>query len=509
MKILIMGTSNSLIKGGWVDGFKENLPCSEVTNISIGASPGIQFTAQLDRDFSEYDYVIFDSVPNDEEHMHHGNDYNTRDFNYQITHDICAIISSQTNLIVLGISTQSCFYKESFTYDDRRRISQSCGAQFIDIRQLVKLNAQFLMLQTHASSLYDAHPSHPFPPIMRIIGSALAKTITDVAKPLYPVGVKQVEIFNHYYTVGANSLSSGKLVTLKNRLLTETFRALNTDDCLFFQQSDRCLGFYVNHAASNATVSISHLDEELLINLANNRTSDRLLKVFVALPGGPRLAKAYIAAPPKTDSKNYNPLVFSNYSKTNSPTSLQVSTFVFYETNNENISIEYFHAENHFQNDISKQIQLQALSRNPLAEPVKIGTIKNAFNQYLFFNLRSNRCISIDSQLVSFRASDIFPITLYQDGDDWKLQTIINGNSFFLSIYDRCVCLDPALPLPLNAPHGKRLGENIVITKTAHARFAISCKGAYVFSAPNRDISCDRSAIQRCEQFMLETTVGC
>lgn len=504
-----MGTSNSLIKGGWVDGFKENLPCSEVTNISIGASPGIQFTAQLDRDFSAYDYVIFDSIPNDEEHMHRGNDYNTRDFSYQIIHDICATISSQTVLIVLGISTQSCFYKESFTYDDRRRISQSCGAQFIDIRQLIKNNAQFLMLQTHASSLYDVHPSHPYPPVMKIIGSALAKTITDLAKPLYPIDVKRVEICNHYYTVGANSLNSGKLVTLKNRLLTETFRALDTDDCLLFQQPARCLGFYVNHAASNATVSISHLGEELLLNLSNNRTSDRLLKVFVALPGGPQLAKAYITAPPKTDSKNYNPLVFSNYSKTNAPTSLQVSTFVFYKAVSKNISIECFFTDNQFQNYISKQLLQQALSINPLSEPVKIGTIKNAFDQYIFFNLRTNRCISIDSQLVSIRASEIFPVTLYQDGGAWKLQTIINGNSFFLSIYERCICLNPAIPLPLSAPHGKHLGENIMITNTVHDRFAMSCNDAFIFSAPNRDISCDRSAIQRCEQFTLEATVGC
>ena len=68
MNILILGTSNSILKNGYVSGLKRALPNASWTSLSSGASPGIQFSKYAKMDFTSYDLVVLDSVPNDEQY---------------------------------------------------------------------------------------------------------------------------------------------------------------------------------------------------------------------------------------------------------------------------------------------------------------------------------------------------------------------------------------------------------------------------------------------------------
>lgn len=68
-EILILGTSNSILRKGWVAGLRDALPEAKIENLSVGASPGIQFALNIGIDFSSYDVVLLDSIPNDEEYQ--------------------------------------------------------------------------------------------------------------------------------------------------------------------------------------------------------------------------------------------------------------------------------------------------------------------------------------------------------------------------------------------------------------------------------------------------------
>lgn len=86
MRILILGTSNSILYPGWSFGLRQALPNATIENMSIGASPGIQFNTKLETTiFSEYDFVFFDSIPNDQTyHDEHLTNYDKKILSYFI-----------------------------------------------------------------------------------------------------------------------------------------------------------------------------------------------------------------------------------------------------------------------------------------------------------------------------------------------------------------------------------------------------------------------------------------
>ena len=502
-----MGTSNSLIKGGWVEGLRHSLPDAKIVNISIGASPGVQFAAEIDRNFTEFDFVIFDSVPNDEEYNSRNKGYSSNDFVCEIIQDILTTIASQTRLIVLGICTQMHFYKESVTYSSRRSITALCKAQFIDTRSIIKNNAQSLMLITNASSLYDVHPAHPFPPIMKIIGSALGQAISKLPNSVHTIEAQQVNTYNKYYRTGAPEYRTEKLTTLTNSLLTETFAVLGEQDCIEFSAEANCIGFYVNHAATNAKLELNTADQSIFINLANNRTSKKLLKVFVALPNGPTVRSIRVHAPANAECKDYNPLVFSKYSSKNLTASLQLSSSVFFKPAPAQLYIAPFLDEGRLQalvsENLEKLCEARMNSRASTSE-LKTSSIKNSFGQYIFFDLTRNRCIALDSRCVSRSVNNLHPVFLFHNGHEGMLRINVHDSIFTLSLYSQSISLDDRSPFNLPPPNGSFVGNVVEFTKGTSSTFSILCNGQYVFSAPSHDLACNRSEAKRCETFSLD-----
>ena len=99
MRVLILGTSNSLLKRGWVYGLSEALADAEIHNLSVGMSSYVQFAARMRIDFSAYDYVFFDSIPNDEALAR---EIGTDEFYYLLLKRILSTISAQSRLIIFG-----------------------------------------------------------------------------------------------------------------------------------------------------------------------------------------------------------------------------------------------------------------------------------------------------------------------------------------------------------------------------------------------------------------------
>jgi hypothetical protein len=134
MKILILGTSNSILVGGWVAGFKQAYPDAEVQNASIGASPGLQFAYWLDKSIEAYDLVIFDSIINDEYLLKY---IGTKAYQDQLMFEILSTLASRTKLVVLGFSRRKHRTADSDEYKSRKIISKKVGAQFVGFHDMV------------------------------------------------------------------------------------------------------------------------------------------------------------------------------------------------------------------------------------------------------------------------------------------------------------------------------------------------------------------------------------
>ncbi len=134
MKILILGTSNSILRNGWVSGLRRALPEADITNLSVGASPGTQFGLNMKSDLTSFDVVFFDSVVNDE---NFSAIVGTETFSNRIIFEIISTISTQTAAIVMGFSNERHLETHSSIYTQRRALAALCGAQFIGIHEMV------------------------------------------------------------------------------------------------------------------------------------------------------------------------------------------------------------------------------------------------------------------------------------------------------------------------------------------------------------------------------------
>lgn len=482
-----------------MEGFKNSLPDSIIENASIGASPGIQFASALDQDFSVYDYVIFDSVPNDEEYQYKCRGYSHIDFSTRVIFDICSTIAAQTRLIVLGISTKDHLYKESAVYSNRRKIAQSCGSQFLDIRALIIKNSETLIQATHASDLYDPHPAHPLPAIMRTVGEAFGESLKyfKFDRIGHSTSYKQ-----KYLTIDAAKLSGVAVTNKRTSIVAEDFAELFEHDTVEFNADLPCIGFYLNHSATNALVEAIGTDASYKINLANHRLTERLLKVFVAVPNGAQMKKLKISAPLHYSEDIHNPLIFSKTS-TSRDAQLQISRIVFLTQpiGSFTPSLSESTSYNLLEKEIQQRINnIRVTTENRARE----SNIRNAFGQYIFFNARLNRCISLDSRFVSSNSKELYPIVVQETNDKCQVYACIKNSLFLLSFFSDSISINESRILKLVKPTGTILSSTATIECNSDGSFSLLCLGFYVFSAPNHSLACNRKKALRCERFFFE-----
>jgi hypothetical protein len=179
LKALVLGTSNSILKDGWVAGFQSTCPTLELENRSVGASPGIQFSLEAGTPFSDYDLVFFDSVPNDQEFasLQLPCAHRTVAIWPDILYELCSTISANSRLIVLGFCHRGFVTSHSAVYSARKRMAQLLGVQFVDIGSIVyRLHSE----QGYPlSALYGDHPAHIAYWLAFEIGCQLGRILTE------------------------------------------------------------------------------------------------------------------------------------------------------------------------------------------------------------------------------------------------------------------------------------------------------------------------------------------
>lgn len=282
MRILILGTSNSLLKKGWVYGLKETLPNAEIHNFSVGMSSYAQFAARMRTDFSAYDYVFFDSIPNDEALAR---EIGTDEFYYCLLKRILSTISAQSRLIVVGFCWKQHVIENTPQYLVHKRIAQELGVPFMEIPKVLIHLAGLHAVEV--GDLYEGHDAHPHSSIACSIGQAVAQCLLSSGfQEWQPRGQNFAAEFS---TIRATPESDWPaIVQRKNSIMDDHYFLIDENQALSFPRG-LFVGGYVDMAST-------YCDVEFwlggTVRSANLRFGDihyrghSFRKIFVAIPNG-------------------------------------------------------------------------------------------------------------------------------------------------------------------------------------------------------------------------------
>lgn len=298
-KILILGTSNSIIRNGWVDGFRKGLPTADITNLSVGASPGVQFATALGLPLHQYDMVIFDSVVNDEVMGHL---VGTAAFSRRLMFEILSSIAAHTRLVVLGFTSQTFFRNASGTYLERCAMSSTLGADFVGLREII-LNHEPEIVSRHGALYRDV--AHVAETIAFDFGLALAQALCRHK----PARRRRTKDFQHLYKVvrPEDFAQDQPLIARKNSVVSARFRHIKPGYRLQLEPESLFLGFYFNALQTSCTLRLTLANGEIKDFLMSYMIkNDALQKKYVPLPDGIQAQSLEVVAKHSHDRLAYS-----------------------------------------------------------------------------------------------------------------------------------------------------------------------------------------------------------
>jgi hypothetical protein len=329
MRILILGTSNSLLKMGWVAGLREGLPSATIDNMSVGASPGIQFAQHLDIDFSAYDVVFMDSIPNDEEYREipyfSGSlGYSSETFVDRILYEIAATIASETFLVMLGFCRSFNLRSPSSTFNSHREIATATGAQFLDIRSLL---AEFgPSLVADGEDLYEPHPAHPQSKISHHFGRLLGEVITPLLSQKSSVSNRS---YRENFSVWRAEDHAMQLKMFQNSLYSEKYAILTADEAIPLDFPGRCIGFNINTMATSGVVQLrGPSDDAVRISCFYRYSETGIMKIFIPIPNGRQVVEFSLSD--NAENVHICGLLSEKTAQEYAPTTIAVSRIVFW-----------------------------------------------------------------------------------------------------------------------------------------------------------------------------------
>ncbi|MFY9995073.1 MAG: glycosyltransferase family 2 protein [Leclercia sp.] len=388
MKVLILGTSNSILKNGWSYGLRDALKGHEVVSMSVGASPGIQFAEKMSMDFTQYDHVFFDSIPNDEEYAFKAKGYSSTERNERVMYEIFSTIASQTSLIVLGFTNSWCFDEESTIYASRKELAHQVGAQFIDIRKILTI----FLDGNSIESIYEPHPAHPKREFSYKIGEAIGSALQSFVfnRSVNCVNYKENFIADEVWAsyeqakVFSNSLLKMNVIPEKNGFTLKT------------QESHACLGFYVNSYSTHCNMFYSERNgtrHSLRLIYKQNREDGKFLKVFVPLQDSPRISNITIGGHLNEECNSFFPVM--TYHDSNPLQEIHLSSLLYWDDYSLGENVETYKNSDsdflHLNNIIAQDVSLR-FSQIKVVKS-KITHISDAVNRY-FANSKTGNYIT-------------------------------------------------------------------------------------------------------------------
>lgn len=258
------------------------MPDAKINNKSIGGSPGIQYATLMGMDFSPFDYVFFDSIPNDEIYEEF---LGEKSFADRVLFEILSTISTQSNLIIIGFCLDVNLRKASEVYARRRFLAHACGAQFVGMRDLVLRYGRSIIGEAEELYETDAHPKQA---IQRLFGFHIGREITKAGYS-FPFNGYSQNYSNNFAAIDPTiNPSSGTVQELRNSLLSVKVLELRENDSVVFPNENLCLGFYLNKFNTRAFVflegSTTRRAKEFWYDIAKDKFEMRFIPIFSGAP---------------------------------------------------------------------------------------------------------------------------------------------------------------------------------------------------------------------------------
>lgn len=286
MKIMILGSSNSILKDGYVSTFNRAVAGMMVHNRSVGASPGIQYAVRCGENLSAYDYVIFDSIANEE---NLSGFVGTFDYIKEVTFQIFSTIAAQTKLVVLGFCNQRFSECPSAYYEMHKSIAHEVGGQFISAREFGNEHRGEL---PDGEPLYQDGGAHLNTILAREFGSVLLRKIQSL-----PFRVGEAENFSRNFSVvDLPRMGCGEVIEKSNSFTTRRFSRLYPGDTIRLDRSFYCLGAYVDALESSADLHIEDGGSARDISLRYEISPEKIRVKFVPFKNGAQVSSLSVVA---------------------------------------------------------------------------------------------------------------------------------------------------------------------------------------------------------------------
>jgi len=484
MKILILGTSNSLRRSGWVKGLSDQLKEVEVTNLSVGASPGVQFAGLAKMDFSVFDYVFFDSLPNDEEYFLKTNAFKDYNFYNNIYFELLSTIASQSKLVIVAIPIFTTLVNTSVIYRTREMLAKRVGAQFLCFKHIIENISAFT--DSLIDNLYDMDP-HPTEFIANFIGGILAEILEEQQKKSTLNFIKNNVNYSENFAVRniPDEYPEEKKYEIKNSLLEETFAFLNQDDQLEIDDSMVMIGFYINKKNTQTHLKLMKGNETISsVSMYREIDLNSFLKIFIPAPVNIRIDRMVIDCEAPEDS--CVPLTFNLQigKKIIEQPVISISTMCFWKPSGidwvKNVR-PVFDARK-ITHLVNMKVNKTILERTRNHTDFQ-SVITSLHGYVMLYDTVLNKCISIDKNLVVIYPHPLLPVVIKMaDHQQVYFSVVIDGISVALSCFKMGIGLteDHVLRRNRRFDLGDYLADKVTLTMMKGNKYSFSINDVYL-----------------------------
>jgi hypothetical protein len=501
MKILILGTSNSLTREGWVGGLREAIPDAAIENLSVGASSGIHFAQNINMDFSKYDIVFLDSIPNDEQHATHkfdGRGYSHEHFVSRLMFETASTIASQTSVIFLGFCLDDGLIEETNEFRSTKNIARAVGAQFLDLKTLILEFGELIIGE--GEELYR-DPPHPQTAISRFFGNSIGRVLKarwDELDGLDFPKFEEPQSFRSNFSIwiAEDNYNITDLVVGENSLFKEGFLAVHPNKDITLSDVGVCIGFTINAYKTSSFVELAGPDEILTLRCFFEHREMGIQRRFIAIPNGMRLSRVSALGSATVDTIHaYDSL---SAPMPGAPTELSVSRFVFWSGNPDTSWGEQMSSDEDallLTREVRQQFASGALPfegtslttrkiREALCQEQGGAGIYAMDGTILIYDAVADRCRHESVHLVA-ASSKIFIMRARFEGPFVHFSAQIGEFTLPLSIR-------PDGSIGYELPNGQKPPQIRLKSKFTDGVFAVQCNGRYLAAEPAGKLVCDR-----------------
>lgn len=281
MKALVLGTSNSILRDGWVEGLRESFD-GEIVNRSAGANCVAYVLYELsamDEEAGNFDFVFLDSVVNDEHFIDRG--FFNREWLQVYLREIYRRLEGRV-VVDVGFSSQKFFQDlDSSVAEYHRRAASRYGAYYVSVKSLLNKYVLHTGVGTDIDDFYE-DPGHIHRAISKRLGFAMGQMLN---KGVFKNKMKMIKDeggefdFVKYTPASDDVNSSVEMTSLRTEELHEFgeggYITISKKPCMVH-------GMFVNARMSNACITIKGCNgEQETRSLVYNTSGGKMQMKFV------------------------------------------------------------------------------------------------------------------------------------------------------------------------------------------------------------------------------------